>query len=251
MTFSCVTMLELNQISVRRRLHVVPVVILLVITLFCKQTFQAVVCSSGAELGNTGCKCAAASNSNDTNNECPCCACALATDSDDQSCGKYGECVVARDGFTTKCKCKYGYTGRMCEIHYADKNHTIDFFDLQTAIEEESIILIDVRTRKEIEQTGIMPTAVNIPIHNGELKTALRLDSEEFKAKYGKEFKERYGIEKPTVDDAIVFTCRTGRRSLIALKLAIDIGYENTRHFPGGWKHWTSMLALSRALALI
>ena len=40
------------------------------------------------------------------------------------------------------------------------------------------------------------------------------------------EFLQKFGVEKPDKDKYIIFTCRSGRRSLIASKIAAnELGY--------------------------
>ena len=38
-------------------------------------------------------------------------------------------------------------------------------------------------------------------------------------------FKNRYQFDKPSKDTEIIFSCRGGRRSVEALKLALELGY--------------------------
>jgi len=40
------------------------------------------------------------------------------------------------------------------------------------------------------------------------------------------EFELRYGVKKPKKDDYLIFTCRTGRRSLKAIHEIIPLGYK-------------------------
>lgn len=52
----------------------------------------------------------------------------------------------------------------------------------------------------------------------GQVNTALQLDPEEFK--------EKYGGEMPQQTDSVVFTCLAGARSKIALTTAASLGYK-------------------------
>lgn len=40
------------------------------------------------------------------------------------------------------------------------------------------------------------------------------------------EFELMYGVKKPKKDDHLIFTCRTGRRSLKAINEIIPLGYK-------------------------
>jgi rhodanese-related sulfurtransferase len=61
----------------------------------------------------------------------------------------------------------------------------------------------------------MIPSAVNLPL--SDLPTALRMT--------GEKFKEKYGFEKPTSDQEVVFYCRSGMRSSTASDVALRNGY--------------------------
>ena len=73
-------------------------------------------------------------------------------------------------------------------------------------LDSNSILLIDVRNRTELNTVGQIPGSVCLPLH--EVAAAMELSPEEFSAKYG--------FEKPDPDNRkIVLTCRSGRRVLV------------------------------------
>ncbi|VDO01024.1 unnamed protein product [Rodentolepis nana] len=77
--------------------------------------------------------------------------------------------------------------------------------------------LFDVRDPNELEEDNRLPGAVNIPLDDIEM--AFTLDDADFQAKYG--------VPKPKPsDDNLVFSCRAGRRSLIACEKVQNLGYE-------------------------
>jgi rhodanese-related sulfurtransferase len=39
------------------------------------------------------------------------------------------------------------------------------------------------------------------------------------------EFKAKYGVDKPKLDAYIIMSCRTGRRSQMALDILAELGY--------------------------
>ncbi len=51
----------------------------------------------------------------------------------------------------------------------------------------------------------------------GDVGSALNLDAAAFK--------EKYGLEKPSQDAALVFSCRSGKRSQTALDIALVLGF--------------------------
>jgi rhodanese-related sulfurtransferase len=75
--------------------------------------------------------------------------------------------------------------------------------------------LIDVREPDEVI-LGAIPSSVNLPL--SEIKTALALPEDQFKAKYG--------FDKPRRNQEIIFYCRSGKRSASAGDVAIRNGYE-------------------------
>ncbi|CAM0137874.1 hypothetical protein VKS41_001093 [Umbelopsis sp. WA50703] len=82
-----------------------------------------------------------------------------------------------------------------------------------------SVILIEVRNRSEIEQTGKIKGSVNIP-----LPTLV-------------EEPQRLLSDIPK-DKKIVFQCASGRRSYIAANKAIEAGFTNVFNLDGGLSEW-------------
>ncbi|EEH35910.2 hypothetical protein PAAG_00233 [Paracoccidioides lutzii Pb01] len=118
-----------------------------------------------------------------------------------------------------------------------------------------SPILIDVREPAELLETGIIPTALNIPI--GTHPDALFLSPDEFFT--------RMGFEKPEADTSpqsatssstssassasstaekpdIVFYCKAGVRARAMAELAVKAGYDRGRLgvYDGSWLDWES-----------
>nr|AAW26611.1 SJCHGC01785 protein [Schistosoma japonicum] len=111
----------------------------------------------------------------------------------------------------------------------SEKSVNIDVKKLKQMMESNNLKLIDVREPYELEEAGKIPNSVNIPL--GEIEDAFKLD--------GINFREKYKIEKPGVADKnLVFSCRSGVRSLRALKIVKDLGYENPLNLVGGYNAW-------------
>eukprot|EP01112_Ceratiomyxa_fruticulosa_P007381 TRINITY_DN1912_c0_g1_i1.p1 TRINITY_DN1912_c0_g1~~TRINITY_DN1912_c0_g1_i1.p1 ORF type:complete len:309 (-),score=84.38 TRINITY_DN1912_c0_g1_i1:112-969(-) len=108
------------------------------------------------------------------------------------------------------------------------KQQEVDFSKLQTINKQdlEKIIagkgnycLIDVRDPKEIEITGKIPTAINVPVS------------------------EIVGFEDSNWADLnkfdeIIFYCKSGRRSKLASELAMSAGLKSVKNYKGSADDW-------------
>lgn len=93
----------------------------------------------------------------------------------------------------------------------------------------KSLLLVDVRTKEEVEK-GQIPGSIHIPVDS--VGSALALDPEEFKAKYG--------VAKPPLDaPELIFHCQMGRRGGLATEKARGLGFQNARNYGGGYKEWS------------
>ncbi|KAL1465172.1 hypothetical protein WDU94_004762 [Cyamophila willieti] len=92
--------------------------------------------------------------------------------------------------------------------------------------------VIDVREPGELQETGIIPNSVNIPL--GEVRDAFELSPEQFERKYK--------CSKPSPDQTVVFTCRSGKRSHVACELLHKQGYERVINYCDGWLGWEEKL---------
>ncbi|ESZ98664.1 hypothetical protein SBOR_0902 [Sclerotinia borealis F-4128] len=89
--------------------------------------------------------------------------------------------------------------------------------------------IIDVRTPLEIQHTGRIPTALNIPITT--YPDAFSISEEEFE--------DRFGFERPGKADECVFYCKAGVRSRMAAEIAKGCGWERVGEFEGSWGVWS------------
>ncbi|XP_070504493.1 rhodanese domain-containing protein CG4456-like isoform X1 [Chironomus tepperi] len=99
-------------------------------------------------------------------------------------------------------------------------------------------MLIDVREPKELEETGRIPTSINIP-----LKQVAEKLSQDFSAD---NFKTLFNREKPTVDTEIIFHCKIGVRSQTATDLCYKLGYKNVKNYKGSWIEWAEKEGLKK-----
>ena len=116
----------------------------------------------------------------------------------------------------------------MNEIKRDELKQLID--SRQTIGESSPIILIDVREPMEVQTYGSIPTSINIPM--GELSKELSLTSDAFRQKYGKVISK---------DKKIIFYCRSGTRSEVCTKAALDKGYVNATHYKGSVLEWSEI----------
>ena len=106
----------------------------------------------------------------------------------------------------------------------------INFQALQESLQRNSILLIDVRNRTELNQVGQIPGSVCLPLH--EVNLGFELNDADFLA--------RYGFLRPHPDKSsnVVLTCRSGRRVLVADQILKQKGYLHLRIYSGSFKDW-------------
>ncbi|KAH8408017.1 hypothetical protein KR222_011104 [Zaprionus bogoriensis] len=88
--------------------------------------------------------------------------------------------------------------------------------------------LFDVRNKVELEETGILPASINIPLPD--LERALNLPDALFQKTYGR--------SKPATDAVIIFSCKAGGRAARAAVLAKNLGFANAKAYAGSWTEW-------------
>lgn len=96
-------------------------------------------------------------------------------------------------------------------------------------------ILIDVREPQEVQDTGAVPTSINIPrkitFISYLLITNICFSVGQVAEKLAKEFSKDdffklFNRKKPTETTEIIFMCKIGRRSHNALEIARQLGYK-------------------------
>eukprot|EP01116_Phalansterium_solitarium_P002679 TRINITY_DN12867_c0_g1_i1.p1 TRINITY_DN12867_c0_g1~~TRINITY_DN12867_c0_g1_i1.p1 ORF type:complete len:179 (+),score=3.23 TRINITY_DN12867_c0_g1_i1:42-578(+) len=93
-------------------------------------------------------------------------------------------------------------------------------------------ILIDVRRGDELEKTGQIETAVNIPVEYLDRVLALEPD----------EFEEVVGFAKSELAaKQLVFSCWAGTRSMYACQIAQKHGYKNVLNYQGSARDWFNL----------
>ncbi|XP_065202618.1 uncharacterized protein LOC135832976 [Planococcus citri] len=109
------------------------------------------------------------------------------------------------------------------------------YHTLKKAIQESlrkkdpiELTIIDIRDRNEVNQTGTVPTAINIPVE--ELYGALNLSITEFN--------ETYHAEKPRWHRKLVIMSKHGREGLECCEEVLKYNYTRVGNYHDGWADW-------------
>ncbi|KAK0714629.1 Rhodanese-like domain-containing protein [Lasiosphaeris hirsuta] len=107
-----------------------------------------------------------------------------------------------------------------------------DFEAMKALIESPShkVTIVDTREPRELQETGWIPGAINIPI-------TTRPDA--FYLTEG-EFEDHFGFPRPARDAQVVFYCKAGVRSRGAASLAKEASWTNVGEYPGSWLDWAA-----------
>ncbi|XP_067949201.1 uncharacterized protein [Watersipora subatra] len=105
---------------------------------------------------------------------------------------------------------------------------------LLSGIRNKELFLFDLRTPEEVNKTGQMPGATNIPA--SELVEAVKLSADEFKAKYQVEMPGKF-------EQNFIIHCCSGIRSSQVVKALHEAGFVLARHYRGGWKGYQELMA--------
>ncbi|KAJ6256908.1 hypothetical protein Dda_7791 [Drechslerella dactyloides] len=109
----------------------------------------------------------------------------------------------------------------------APKIYTFDQVKQISDNPSSKYLIVDVRDKSELDNSGVIPNSVNISIK--EHLTPFMLPPEQFE--------ETFGFSKPAKDTVLVFSCKAGVRSDNAARMALAAGYE-VSSYKGGWLDW-------------
>lgn len=108
---------------------------------------------------------------------------------------------------------------------------------------QKRLILVDVREPVEMSSTGVIPSAVAVPLSSQ--PDALFLTPEEFETRFGY---PKPGVPEASLDPShggapagdIVFYCKAGVRARMAAQIAVQAGYDPERIgvYDGSWLDW-------------
>ena len=97
-------------------------------------------------------------------------------------------------------------------------------------MKSNEIVVIDVRTKEELDNHGMIPGTFNVPLQDIKDEGAFELPDNEFQAKYG--------LKKPKKKDSFVLSCRSGKRILVAQNILRKLGYKDIRMYFGSFNDW-------------
>ncbi|CBZ24303.1 conserved hypothetical protein [Leishmania mexicana MHOM/GT/2001/U1103] len=124
----------------------------------------------------------------------------------------------------TWCLCRYLSIDQVAKIVKAKQSGSYAVRDIQ---------LIDVRSTAEVAATGMIPSAINVPLPV--LRDVLSPDSILEDA----EFEFFFGGPRPVQGvTQIVLYCAHGVRSAIACEIVEELGFDNAGNFSGSWSQW-------------
>ena len=108
--------------------------------------------------------------------------------------------------------------GRM-RLSNKEKNQTVGFITTEELLarlnQGDDLQLIDVREAEELEETGIIPGILHIPMYEVEARVG-ELD----------------------MDKETIVVCRSGRRSQSVCYLLYSLGHAHVKNMTGGMKAW-------------
>ncbi|XP_013200326.2 uncharacterized protein LOC106142922 isoform X1 [Amyelois transitella] len=112
-----------------------------------------------------------------------------------------------------------------------DPKHVLSYEDMLKVINRPEKLIIDVRNPDEVNNTGKIPSSINIPLSS--MQDVLTTMSND-------EFQRQYKRRKPSASDELIFYCQSGRRSSEALDKALKLGYTKSKTYLGSWNDWSS-----------
>lgn len=109
-------------------------------------------------------------------------------------------------------------------------NKIWSFEDVQKLTQEAkpNVVIVDVREPGELQSTGRIPGAVNIPVTSQPDSFHISDD----------DFEDRFGYARPGRDRELVFYCKAGVRGRAAAGLAREAGWSAIGEYPGSWLDW-------------
>lgn len=104
---------------------------------------------------------------------------------------------------------------------------------LRNAPAVDKTLIVDVRSTAEVQSTGMIPTAVNIPVGLVQQVLGVEVDEEDFE--------DAFGVAKPKPDThRLIFYCHHGVRSEAAAEMAEALGFRAVGNYDGSWAEWAA-----------
>lgn len=106
----------------------------------------------------------------------------------------------------------------------------VDFNFIKKTSRDPDKLLIDVRSKREIKETGQIPGSINIELETVCQKLGPSTSESDFCSLFGR--------PKPSICTQLIFTCRSGKRALQSAEQATSLGYKNVWIYEGSWNDW-------------
>lgn len=141
-------------------------------------------------------------------------------------------CVAKQAWTTASIRCLPAATKEAVPLHIKPvvKKTEITYEELSKLVDDGTLRLFDVREPADVNETGIIKSAINIPLTK--LKASLQLDVEQFETQFRTTKPAKGGQD-------IVFYGFSSVKSTAAVEIAHKLGFKKARHFPGGWEEWS------------
>jgi len=99
-------------------------------------------------------------------------------------------------------------------------------------LQNRESVIIDVREPTEIEATGSIETAINVPV--SKVQETLQMENPQFS--------KVFGISKESFKKKqLIFSCKVGGRAAMACNIAEANGFSNVKNFQGSFLEWSGM----------
>lgn len=95
--------------------------------------------------------------------------------------------------------------------------------DVLQAIQHGNGVVVDIREKDEVTETGIIPGAIHIP------RGVLEFHVDPGSPNYRSELKPEYSV---------ILICDDGQRSALATETLTTLGFLNVAHLNGGFQAW-------------
>ncbi|KAK2603777.1 hypothetical protein QQS21_004062 [Conoideocrella luteorostrata] len=95
-------------------------------------------------------------------------------------------------------------------------------------LSHNDVVIVDVREPVELQSTGKIPGAVNIPITSAVQSFHIP----------EADFEDMYGFERPSRDSTLLLYCKAGVRAKSAAGLAKHAGWRSVGEYTGSWLDW-------------
>ena len=99
---------------------------------------------------------------------------------------------------------------------------SLNLQEAHDSYKDDKIIIVDVRTKKEWKETGIIPNSILLNMHN---------DSYEENKNF---VNDLTAFLSKNLNESIAFICASGSRSEVVVNYFTEKGYKNLSHIPDG-----------------